>query len=118
MVRARRAKCRSLLAAGLTAVALAAGAPAAVAAPAAAEEYVLTLPGVDKTSVGAATTGEGPSDGAAGIVGEQDESETTAALVASAMVSPAGLGIVLPALAVACVALVARRRMVGRADRT
>lgn len=110
MVRARRAKCRSLLAVGLTAAALATGAPAAAASPAATQEYVLSLPGIDKTNVGAATAEGGPTDGAGGIVGEQDEPRTTAALVGSAMLSPAGLAIVLPAFAIACLALAARRR--------
>jgi hypothetical protein len=109
MIRARGAKCRSLLIACLAACAALATPVSAAAAPAAAQEYVLTLPGVDKTSVaGADLEQEGPSAGAGGVVGEGE----TTATIGSALISLAGAAIVLPALAL--IGFVLLRRAGGR----
>ena len=118
MVRARGAKCRSLLTASLAGcVALAAAAPAA-AAPAAAQEYVLTPPGVDKTSItDADLQADGPTSGDGGVVGEHERSETTVAVIGSALLSPAGAAIIAPALALIGFALVRRRRGPGAHQR-
>lgn len=71
---------------------------------------MLTLPGVDRTSVGGTTVAEGATAGADGVVGEQDEPATTAAVLGSSLLSLAGIGIVAPVLALAAVALVRRGR--------
>ena len=113
MIRARGAKCRSLLIACLAACGALAAPVDAGAAPAAAQEYVLTLPGVDKTSVAGADLGqEGPSAGAGGVVGEGEAQGTVTAAIGSALISPAGAAIVLPALALIGFALL--RRSAGR----
>lgn len=113
MIRARGAKCRSLLIACLAACGALAAPVHAVAAPAAAEEYVTTLPGVDKTSVAGADLGqEGPSAGAAGVVGEGESQGTTTAAIGSALISLVGAAIVLPALVL--IGFVLLRRGGGR----
>ena len=113
MIRARGAKCRSLLIACLAACGALTAPASAAAAPAAAQEYVLTLPGVDKTSVaGADLEQEGPSAGAGGVVGEGEAQGTTTATIGSSLISLAGAAIVLPALALVGFALL--RRAGGR----
>ena len=71
---------------------------------------MLSLPGVGKTSVGGTTPGEGATVGAGGVVGEQDEPPTAAAMLGSSLLSVAGIAIFAPALALAVVAPLRRGR--------
>ncbi|HKJ35409.1 MAG TPA: hypothetical protein VKA36_02475 [Solirubrobacterales bacterium] len=88
---------------------------AAGAEPAALEEYVLTLPGVDTSNVGRAAPLEGLAQRAdpTGVTGEAAPTPTPLGAVGSAVISPAGLAIALGVLGLGAVAImgaVRRRR--------
>lgn len=116
MIRARGAKCRSLLVVCVAGCGLALGpAAVAVAAPAASEEYILSLPGVDKTTVGNTTVDAGPSStGGEGVVGEQNEPDTPAGVLGSSLLSVTGMAILAPALALTAFGLLRRRSRQGQ----
>lgn len=107
----RRTQCRSrALCACLAALALFAPASANAAGPAALEEYVLTLPGVDTKDVQGTSPLVEKTEraGPIGVVGEQDDDFTRLSAISAAVVTPAGIGIVL--LLAGGAALAARRR--------
>lgn len=114
---ARGPKCRSLIVAGLAVCSAAFAAPgSALGAPAAAEEYVLTLPGVDKTTAGGSTIAPDAPASAEGVTGERDDPGTPLAALGSSMLSLPGLAIVAPALALlAAAAIRGRGRFAHRA---
>ncbi len=94
---ARGMKCRSVLLGVLLAAALAAApGPAAGAGPAAVEEYVLTLPGVDRVGSRGPNpiTLRGRDAGPVGVVGEQEPPQPLLGSIASAVASPVGLALV------------------------
>lgn len=107
----RATQCRSTaLCACLAALALFAPASAGAAGPSAVEEYTLTLPGVGKAGEAAPAPVVDKVDrvGSIGVVGEQDDSFTPLAAVSSAIVSPAGIAVIV--LAAGGIALAAPRR--------
>ena len=95
------------LCACLAAFALLAPASADAAGPSAVEEYTLTLPGVGKTGIEGPTELAEKSDqaGPIGVVGEQDDSFTRLGAISSAVVSPAGIALILLVAAGAALAV-------------
>lgn len=109
MTRAKQSR-STVLCACLAAAALYMPASAGAAGPSAVEEYTLTLSGVGQVGEPAPSPLVDKVDraGSIGVVGEQDDSFTPLAAVSSAVVTPAGIAVVV--LAAGGIALAAPRR--------
>ena len=110
---ARGTKCRSAaLCACVLALALLAPAMAAAAQdPAAVEQYVNTLPGVDTVDLGQTDpiVARSQRAGPVGVVGENDGSVTALGAVGTAAATPAGIALIIVFAAGAAIALRRRR---------
>jgi hypothetical protein len=106
----RGTQSRLILASGIALLLVAApAAQTATAAPAAVEEYVLTLPGVKTSGIGQSSPADGPAGrvGPVGVTGERRPAPSVLAGIGAAAASPGGFVLAL-ALA-AAVALALRR---------